>query len=1001
MFWGRRRFNRTVSGGAADELIKCAREGKPLTYSPARAVPGLDEVPELGGHRTLDAATVRDLLTGGLHSDPRGIQIRGAYLRGPLDLDGVRSTTGLRFTGCRFDQPSSARDAVLPWLHLDGCVLPGIVASRARIGTLRVTGCRIEANSQDGAVQLDGAHIRHELNMSGTSITNNSGAALAGAALNVGDGMCTGVLLDGLRAAGRAGRSGTVRLAGARIGGDLLLRGAWLTNATGPALVADGIRVSGDTRLGRSAASGTEFQATGAASTGTVLLRGAALAGDLALHGARVKSVASAGPGRPGGPAGFVPGAAPGLAAGAVPGAVPGLAPGAGLGPGASPGALCLTGSTIRRDLVLQDTALVNSTGPALAADRVRIGGSALLDPGFLAHGERQDGAVRLARAKIGGDLRLGGARLASGTGPALLADGLTVHGDLMLVPAGSPGPACTAAGAGAAGTIMLRGCTVGGSLSLDGAVIEHGGPAAAGPDLAGDQIRAAGARIRREITGGHPARRAVIAGLLRGGQPDGGQPDGGQPEGRQPEGRQPDGGAWPAQPPSLGAICLDGSTVSGPLVLGRALLRSRTGPALRAARLVARSGLAGRLQGGHGLTAIGAGPDGAVCLAGADITGDLALPGATLVNTTGPALAARAARIDGDLRLDQDVVAAGAGPAGAVAVDGAVVGQVLSCSGWFTCLPPDGPPGAVARGPALDLGQASVGTLRLGGRRPAGFAADGGFRLDGLSYSGLPVLGDPELLSPRPRPGRRPPRWRGRPGRAGDPAPDQVAVAQWLSWFRHETAEHAGQPYAALAAAYQAAGHGDLARAILVAQRDDARARAAAGPARRLGQHAARWLTGYGYRSWYALLWLAGMLAATIGLAVFWFGPARYIQPTAAARPPVPVASPVSSPVASPVSSPVASGARSAGGPHRAGLATAARPAECGMTGRVGYAVGLVLPFTGPGGGPAGPCAVPAASAAPGVLAFGWLVRVLAVALLVVYLVSLTGLTRSPPRSG
>lgn len=462
MFWGRRRFNRTVSGGAADELIKCAKKGKPLNYSRARAVPGLDEVGAFGGHRALDASGLRDILVSGVHSDPRGIQIRGAYVRGLLDLDGIRSTTGLRFTGCRFDQPPALRDGVLPWLYLHGCVLPGIVASRARIGTLKVTGCRIEGNSEDGAVQLDGAHILNELNMRGTSIANNSGAALTGAALNVGDGACTGVLLDGLRAAGRAGRSGAVRLTGARIGGHLLLRGAWLTNATGPALLADGIRVSGDTRLARSPASGTEFQATGAAATGTVLLRGAALAGELVLDGARVKSVASAGPGQP-------------RQVGATPGNTP----------VASPGALCLSGSTIRRDLVLRDTALVNSIGPALAADRVRVGGSALLDRGFLAHGERPDGAVRLARAEIGGDLLMTGARLASGTGPALVADGLTVHGDLMLAAAAAPGRPFTAAGAGKAGTILLGGSSVDGSLSLDGAVVEHCGPA--GPaDLTG-----------------------------------------------------------------------------------------------------------------------------------------------------------------------------------------------------------------------------------------------------------------------------------------------------------------------------------------------------------------------------------------------------------------------------------------------------------------------------------------------------------------------------------
>lgn len=186
LLWGRQRFNRTVSGGVADELIKCAKKGKTLSYSRAQTVPALDEVGTFGGHRALDASQLRDILADGLHGDPRGVQICGAYLRGLLDLDGIKSTIGLRFTGCRFDQPPSLRGAVLPWLHLDGCVLPGMVAGRARIGTLSITGCRIEGNSQDGAVQLDGVHIQHELDMRGTSITNNCGVALSGAALNVG-----------------------------------------------------------------------------------------------------------------------------------------------------------------------------------------------------------------------------------------------------------------------------------------------------------------------------------------------------------------------------------------------------------------------------------------------------------------------------------------------------------------------------------------------------------------------------------------------------------------------------------------------------------------------------------------------------------------------------------------------------------------------------------------------------------------------------------------------
>ena len=188
------------------------------------------------------------------------------------------------------------------------------------------------------------------------------------------------------------------------------------------------------------------------------------------------------------------------------------------------------------------------------------------------------------------------------------------------------------------------------------------------------------GEQIRREMSAGQPARLPEITRMLLGSPPDGGAP--------------------PGQPPSLGAVCLDGSTVGGRLVLSRALLHSDTGPAVRASRLVVRSGVTGGSPPGPGLTAIGAGADGAVCLASADITGPLALPGATLINATGPALTAAAARIHGDVRLDHDVVAAGVGSAGGVVLAGAVVDHELSCSGWFACQPAGERPGPPPAGP-------------------------------------------------------------------------------------------------------------------------------------------------------------------------------------------------------------------------------------------------------------------------------------------------------------
>ena len=78
--------------------------------------------------------------------------------------------------------------------------------------------------------------------------------------------------------------------------------------------------------------------------------------------------------------------------------------------------------------------------------------------------------------------------------------------------------------------------------------------------------------------------------------------------------------------------------------------------------------GHAGACESRHeGLTATGSGPLGAVCLAGASVTGQLSLRGTTLVNESGPALLADLVTIGDGARLDQDFSAEGEGEAGAV----------------------------------------------------------------------------------------------------------------------------------------------------------------------------------------------------------------------------------------------------------------------------------------------------------------------------------------------
>lgn len=91
-----------------------------------------------------------------------------------------------------------------------------------------------------GAVRLLGAHVDGQLILSGASVTNYTGPAVAG----------DGLVVDGnayLVIRGRGGGSaGAIHLPGARIGGQLSFGGARLVNKTGPALSASGLTCGGD-----------------------------------------------------------------------------------------------------------------------------------------------------------------------------------------------------------------------------------------------------------------------------------------------------------------------------------------------------------------------------------------------------------------------------------------------------------------------------------------------------------------------------------------------------------------------------------------------------------------------------------------------------------------------------------------------------------------------------------------------------------------------------------
>jgi hypothetical protein len=703
----------------------------------------LAEVHALSADHAIEAAQVTEMLSGG-----KGVRVHGAWIRGQLDLDGIDCATGLRLTGCRLDQPLTLRDATVPWLVLEECVLPAVWADRARVGTLTIKNSLVSGKYADGVLRFAGVRVTADLRLTGTGVDSPAGPAV----------LATGLIVDGsafmetLDARG-ASPGGAVCFTGATIGDDLVLQGARLIAGAGPAFNGEILIVKGAAWLDQG------FTATGTGPSGAVCLTGARITRQLSLRGAKLAN-----------------GSGPALAADLLT-VRAGLMADQGftaIGAG-EVAAVRLNGASIRGYLLLDGATLTNRSGPALAASRLSVQGDLTMtgrgeagarfsatgatgpctvqlrdaditgalslaratvinypvrgqDGGFGLSDAAglSDGAVCLSGATIGGDLVLAGATLTSAAGPALLADHVTIGGDAFRCD--HSGADFRATGTGDLGAVCLAGAHIAGLLCLRGAALtSKNGPAlVADAAIVEDDalldlgFTATGAGPRATLG----LRAASIGGLL---SLDAGTITSGRPgeAAGQPGGYQ-------------GAVHLAGATVGGDLLARGAMLTAFAGPALRADHLTVHGDAFGCQGRNEGFRATGTGSEGAVVLVAATVGGQLALSGAVMTNSSGPALVADAASVRGAVRLDEGFTATGSGSQQAVvSLAGTQVGGQLSCTGRAAGGRPDAP--------ALDLGRARVGGLRLS----TGFGVPLNF--DDLTCAETPVLltGNPPTRVP------------------------------------------------------------------------------------------------------------------------------------------------------------------------------------------------------------------------------------------------------------
>jgi hypothetical protein len=129
--------------------------------------------------------------------------------------------------------------------------------------TIILLGCQL------GPVRMGGANITGRLSFRDSQLTGADGPALVADGLTVTGGMACG----GFQA------NGAIRLPGARIGGRLSFRGSQLVSNGGPVLIANGLMITGDMVCDEGFRADGEIRLPGAHIGGRLSFSGAVLAG--------------------------------------------------------------------------------------------------------------------------------------------------------------------------------------------------------------------------------------------------------------------------------------------------------------------------------------------------------------------------------------------------------------------------------------------------------------------------------------------------------------------------------------------------------------------------------------------------------------------------------------------------------------------------------------------------------------------------------------------------
>ena len=165
---------------------------------------------------TIRAEFIRYLMLGGCKGLPKpvpetGVRVVGAWIEGKLDLEGCRCPRDLKLDDCHLDTAPNLQSAELDGVYLEHCQLPGLKADRVHVRG----GVFIRESGSTDTIRLPGARIGGDLSFTGSTLrSRDKGFALAADGAHIG-GMVSLMAIDS---------EGTVNLPGVRVSGHLIVR---------------------------------------------------------------------------------------------------------------------------------------------------------------------------------------------------------------------------------------------------------------------------------------------------------------------------------------------------------------------------------------------------------------------------------------------------------------------------------------------------------------------------------------------------------------------------------------------------------------------------------------------------------------------------------------------------------------------------------------------------------------------------------------------------------